>query len=187
MNASPSKTLFVPFLFAALAAISQARAETIQLGKIQFVANTNVKMFKFTGEAKSLVSKITRANGAIQSFEFTIPVAEIRTGMDVRDKHMYERIFTTADGKLPDLTYQSSKVECKAAEAGTQTCAISGKLTFHGETKEFPITATVKNGSEVSGKASVDVLQFGVKPEVLKYAKIVVENQVALDFEVKLQ
>jgi polyisoprenoid-binding protein YceI len=175
------------FLVATLVSASLARAESIHLGKIQFVANTNVKMFKFTGEAKDMTSKVVRAGGGLQSFEFTIPVAQIRTGMEVRDKHMYERIFTAADGKLPDLTYQSSKVDCKALEGGVQTCAITGKLTFRGETKEFPITAIVKNGSEVSGKASVDVLQFGVKPEVLKYAKIVVENQVALDFEVKLQ
>lgn len=75
-------------------------AESVQLGNIKFIANTNVRMFKFTGEVKDLSSSLARANGTLSSFELRIPVKSIRTGMDIRDKHMQERIFLTDKGSF---------------------------------------------------------------------------------------
>lgn len=184
----PLQIVKVTPLLLVLAGIASSSADSIHPTKVQFVANTNVKMFKFTGEAKDMTSTVARADGSLRSFEFAIPISAIKTGMDVRDKHMVERIFTTAEGKTPDVGYRSKKVECKPAnEPGTQTCSISGDLTIRGQTKDFPLVATLKNGSDVTGRATIDVLQFGVNPDSLKYAKVVVENQVALEFEAKLQ
>jgi len=176
-------TLAIAFL-----ASATCMAETVQLGTIKFVANTNVKMFKFTGEVKDLTSTVTRTKGAISAFELHIPVKSIKTGMDVRDKHMNERIFEDANKTLPDLVYQASKVDCQpAAPASPQTCQVTGNLTMRGETKPLPLTLTLNNDKDVSGSAVIDVLQFGVKPEVLKYSQIKVDNNVSLNFEVKLQ
>lgn len=163
-------------------------AESVQLGNIKFLANTNVKMFKFTGEVKDLSSSLVRTSGTLSSFELKIPVKSIKTGMDIRDKHMQERIFTATDNSMPDITYKASKADCKqGSSASEQNCVITGELNIRGEKQPFPLIVVLKDGSKVSGSAIIDVLQFGVKPELLQYSEIKVDNQVHLDFEVKIQ
>jgi len=51
----------------------------------------------------------------------------------------------------------------------------------------FPLKISIQDGSLVSGTTTIDVLQFGVKPEVLQYSEIKVDNLVRVDFEVKIQ
>jgi polyisoprenoid-binding protein YceI len=170
-----------------LLATANSWADTVQLGNIKFTANTNVRMFKFTGEVKDLTSSLARTNGTLSSFALTIPVKSIKTGMDIRDKHMQERVFTASDNTLPDITYKATSADCKpGASATEQVCVVAGQMSIRGETKPYPLTLTL-NGSKISGSTDIDVFQFGVKPELLQYSEIKVDNKVHLDFEVKIQ
>jgi polyisoprenoid-binding protein YceI len=177
-----------------LLAGSSAFAASVKIESVKFTANTNVKMFKFTGEAKDLSSEIVLATpvgqspSTLQSLVIHIPVSSLKTGMKIRDDHTRERIFTTDDGKVPDVLYQATHADCTPGKSPTeQNCRIEGQLSIRGEKKDFPLDLVLKNGTDASGTAMIDVLQFGVKPEVLKYTGIVVDPVVRLDFEAKIQ
>lgn len=163
-------------------------AESVQLGSIKFTANTNVKMFKFTGEVKDLSSTLVRTQGSLSSFELRIPVKSLQTGMGIRDKHMQERIFTASDNSMPDITYKATGADCQPGKSSTeQSCSLKGEMSIRGVKKTVPLTVLLENGSKVSGSAVIDVLQFEVKPELLQYSEIKVDPLVRVDFEVKLQ
>lgn len=177
-------------MFVAVAALwsVMASAETVKLGKVAFLAETNVKMFRFTGEAHELQAKIQRNGNQLSQLEIRIPVASIKTGMEIRDKHMVERIFTAVDGSTPDIVYVADKSDCKpGASSQEQSCVLSGKLTLRGEQKDFPLTVSFKDGSKVQGHAEINVLDFGVDPQTLLYSGIHVANKTSVDFEVSLQ
>ena len=165
-----------------------ALAETAKLGKVEFIAETNVKMFRFTGEAHELQAKIQRKGNQLIQLEIRIPVASIKTGMEIRDKHTVERIFTAADGSTPDILYSADKSDCKPGASSTeQICLLDGKLTIRGSQKPFPLTVSFKDDNKVQGHAIINVLDFGVDPNTLMYTGIHVDKNVAVDFEVSLQ
>jgi len=95
-------------------------ADSVQLGSVKFTASTNVRMFRFSGDVKELSSTLIRKNGKLSSFELHIPVKSIKTGMDIRDKHTQERIFTAADGSLPDISYVATQAECNAGASASE-------------------------------------------------------------------
>ena len=114
-----------------------ARAETIQHGKVEFLAVTNVKMFRFTGTAKEFQAKIDRKGAQLNALEIRIPVSSLKTGMEIRDKHTVERVFT-ADGSTPDIVFTADKSSCGAgASPSEQLCRVNGQLSFRGQRAPF--------------------------------------------------
>jgi polyisoprenoid-binding protein YceI len=170
--------------------IGNARAETVQ-GAITFLAQTNVPGFKFSGETKEFASRIERKGMALGSLEVKIPVDSLKTGMEVRDKHMRERVFAAADGTLPDIVFKAGKSACHpAGDAGAQDCEITGTLSLRGESKPYVLKASVTPSGaalRVKSHALVDVLQFGVAPEKLKWTKIEVNKDAVIDFDVEVK
>jgi polyisoprenoid-binding protein YceI len=176
---------FIVILAAGL--VSAAQAAPVQVGKLAFVAETNVKMFRFSGKAEAVQSKLEREGSKLTALEIRVPVAQLTTGMDIRDKHMHERIFVASDGTSPDIVFTASSGTCQPqASAGEELCTVSGKLSFRGTTRDFPLTLILKDGRKAIGKAVIDVLEFGVKPEALAWTSIKVNPRTQVDFEVEL-
>src|ERR1019366_2788043 len=124
----------------------------------------------FKGEAHEMQAKIQRTGNQLSALEIRIPVNSIKTGMEIRDKHTVERIFTAADGSTPDIVYTADKSTCKpGASDAEQSCLIDGKLTIRGQQRAYPLTVSLKNGNTVSGHTDVNVLDFGVDPQLLQY------------------
>ena len=103
---------------------SQADIETI-------VGTTN----KAKGEVKADLEK------AAGSVSITVPVASMKTGIDMRDEHLRSDQWVDAK-KFPDLTFVSKKVE-RDGDAKNRV-KVTGDFTMHGIAKEMTVTVEWK-------------------------------------------
>ncbi len=95
---------------------------------------------------------------------FTVPLATLKTGIDLRDRHMHEKYLEVA--KYPDAVLEVLWSVIKLPENGqTLTQTTNGKMTIHGKTKEVPVTYTVKRNGDVyeaSGKVPLNLKDFDI-------------------------
>ena len=137
-------------------------------------------------EAKELQATLERDGANLKSLELKIPVMALKTGMEIRVKHMRERVFTAADGKLPDIVFKAKESTCQAPKDGVSACEVKGSLSIRGVEKPYVCAVNLKNGNQVEGHVSLDVTDFGVTPAQLAYEAIKVNPKVVLDFSVKM-
>lgn len=156
-----------------------AFADSVALGKVEFLVDTNVKLFKFKGQAGELQSKLVHTGPQLTHLELSIPVQSLKTGMDMRDRHMRERIFTTPDGKTPDILFTADSVQCAAQ------CEVTGNLTIRGQTRPQKLMLTMKDPTHVEGTAQILLSTFGI--EAPSQAGVKVADAVAVNFAVELK
>lgn len=174
------KIFNVVLAFSVAVVLAQAAfADTVALGKVEFLVDTNIKMFKFKGEAQELQSKLEHTGTTLKHVELTIPVQSLKTGMDMRDRHMRERIFTTADGKTPDIVFKADSLSC------TGQCQLTGTLTIRGETRPQILQLSLKDSTHVEGTAKVELSKFGI--EAPSQAGVKVADAVDVHFDVVLK
>ena len=171
-----------------LAGVTPSFAQTplnlveIESGTAAFEASTNMPGIEVKGKSGALTAHVELSRDAdklvLQRIEATVPVNSLATGMKVRDEHMRRYIFTTPDGKEPDLRFVADNGLCGASGSGREfTCQLAGNLTIRGVARPLSISLHVKEqGSAGSLRAAGDGLvklsdygieppsQFGVKP-----------------------
>ena len=154
----------------------------IESGTAAFEASTNMPGIEVKGKSSALTAHVELTRDAeklvLQRIEASVPVNSLATGMKVRDEHMRRYIFTTPDGKVPDLRFVADSGHCGASTSGREfTCQLAGNLTIRGVARPLNISLHVKEqGSAGSLRAAGDGLvklsdygieppsQFGVKP-----------------------
>jgi polyisoprenoid-binding protein YceI len=94
----------------------------------------------------------------------TVPLANLRTGVELRDKHTKDAV--EAD-KYPTVTLKVARSALKFPAAGAESSGdAKGSLTLHGQTKDVTLHYSAKsNGStlDITGSTRVNVDDFGVK------------------------
>ncbi|QRK07398.1 YceI family protein [Archangium violaceum] len=95
---------------------------------------------------------------------FSVPLATLKTGIDLRDRHMQEKYLEVA--KYPEAVLEVLWTAIKLPENGqTVTQTTNGKMTIHGKTKEVPVTYTVKRNGDVyeaSGKVPLNLKDYDI-------------------------
>src|SRR5437588_10508686 len=138
---------------AALALADNNSTESINIavegGTASFVANTNVAAISVKGKSAALKARVNlrRSQEGLQldRIEALIPVKSLVTGMGVRDDHMRKYIFTTADGKTPDIRFQGENATCSSAGSGHEsTCQVAGSLSIRGVARPFTIPLKIR-------------------------------------------
>ncbi len=84
----------------------------------------------------------------------TVPVASLKTGIDLRDEHLRSDKWLDAE-KYPDITFTAESFDLvqKNAEKGLWETKVAGKLTIHGVTRDLETTArVVRHSPELSKK-----------------------------------
>ncbi len=109
----------------------------------------------------------------------TVGLGSIKTGIDLRDKHMKEKYLETP--KYPNAVFTVEKSRIRSPGEGD----IDGKLQLHGITK--PIRLHYKaSGSDkqstVTGSAHVNMKDFNI--EVPSYLGVTVKPDVTVTFKV---
>jgi len=103
----------------------------------------------------------------------TIPVADLKTGIDKRDEHLRSETWLDA-ARYPEITFAADSLKRKK---DSDVWTYKGKLTIHGVTKDLEGEATVKKLPAAVGKA----LGPG------EWVKVKTEFQVPLaDFDIKV-
>lgn len=153
-------------------------------GEAEFKARSNLSALEIKGSSKSSTGTVkVSENGrgiALEALKINIPVASLQTGIGIRDRHMREKIFTTEDGKIPDVSFESAKSVCEKAKEGYQ-CQAQGTLSMHGKSLNttIPVSLT-KSGDVFVAKADFDIglKDFGVEPP--SHFGVTVDNAVAV-------
>jgi polyisoprenoid-binding protein YceI len=78
----------------------------------------------------------------IERLEAVLPVRTLNTGLGLRDEHMRKYVFTTADGKLPDVRFVAERASCSGT-GGSYLCKVSGDLIIRDIPRRFTIDLKV--------------------------------------------
>ena len=157
------------------AAESAAATQTVAVenGAASFFLPTNIPAIEISGKSSALHARVQvqrDANGVtLEHIEAWMPVKTLVTGMALRDQHMRKHIFTTAAGDIPDLRFESGKIDCPGVAPGREaTCAVTGALSIRGAAKAFSIPLKVRQetGSgafRAMGDGVVKLSDYGIE------------------------
>ena len=145
--------LFVPFLLFAFSAVELKPVDADD------AVTFNIKNFGINtkGSFKGLKGKIkwNPENPASSSFDVSIDVNTINTGIELRDKDLQKENYFNA-AKYPTINFVSTSVAANN---------VTGNLTIKGVTKQVTIPFTVApsgNGYLFQGNFSISRKDFGV-------------------------
>jgi polyisoprenoid-binding protein YceI len=143
-------------------------------GKASFSAAGKGFAIDSEGDAP-IDAEISKADGMI-SGTFTVKMADLKTGIALRDKHLCEALNC---GKYPKAIFVLSPFAMKDGE-GTFT----GSLELAGKKAPFSGKATLR-GSQVTAKGTIKLTDHGVTPPNYKDVGAV-SNEVEVKIDVAL-
>ena len=105
-----------------------------------------------TGISNAVTGKVTFKVDDIKTLKgsISVPVASLKTGIDLRDEHMKSENWMDAEN-YPDITFVIKNVSDVKIETDNRLQAkVTGDFTTHGVTKEIvvPVTLTYLDESE---------------------------------------
>jgi polyisoprenoid-binding protein YceI len=160
------------------------------VGAATFVANTDVPTISVTGRSTALrANTLVREDQAgikLERIEAWVPVNTLNTGMSFRDEHMRKLIFTTADGKVPDVRFEAGKTTCPAPGAKRNTtCQVAGTLSIRGVSRPFAVTLKVHQQAQVFKvvtDGTIRLSDYGIDPPSEFAVKTKDEVELHLEF-----
>lgn len=159
---------------------AQTFAVTIPLtGTMSFLAVGRPAMIKIRGESDKAYGKAELEKSV--SGSISLPIESIKTGIDMRDRHMRERYLEAA--KYPDavLTFKDL-----ALKDGDSTIELPALFKIHGVEKPVKVKADLHvDAKSISAKGhfEVNLTDYGI--EIPSYAGIKVADKVEISAEVK--
>lgn len=159
---------------AALALPFVAQASLVRMGDaaVQFTA-IGPGGLRIGGRSGDL--QVTDTGAAIK---VTVPLAGLKTGIDLRDRHMKEKYLHVAQYPNAVLEVQRAALKQPAA-GGSVTAEVDGTLLLHGVTKpvHFKYAAKHEGGRiRVDGGLRIDIRNHGI--EVPSYMGLKVKPEV---------
>jgi len=167
-----SFVFIVCFTAASLGAANNGTTAAVERGAASFVVSTTVPGISVKGkstalEARAVVERV--ADGLrLENVEASIPVKSLLTGMVIRDEHMRRYIFTTAEGKTPDLRFEAAEAACTAQSGRSNefSCQVSGSLAIRGVARPFSIPLKIRaEGAayRAAGESIVKLSDYGIE------------------------
>jgi polyisoprenoid-binding protein YceI len=124
-----------------------------------------------------------------QKITVTVPLANLKTGIDLRDKHMREKYLQVA--QFPNAELEVSRASLNLPADGSNAAGSGqGTMKIHGKSKPVTFKYTAKRAGttyEVSGNVQVNVKDYGI--EIPSYMGVTVKPDVdvAVKFTAKDQ
>src|SRR5690606_27948511 len=112
---------------------------------------------------------------------FQVKLDTLKTGIELRDKHMTEKYLET--GKYPKASLILDKAKLVLPASGSQKGKTTGILKLHGKSKEVPVEFEIKGNQgsyAVKATMKVNYKDFGI--DVPSYMGVTVKPD--LDVEV---
>jgi polyisoprenoid-binding protein YceI len=140
-------------------------------GSVSFEVATNMFSTKVRGKSSALTGGTRLRDSAsglqLEHLEAVVPVASLRTGINLRDEHMRKYIFQTADRQLPDVRFSADAAECSPPDAsGMYACVASGALSIRGMSRPFAMALKVTRDADlfrVRGDGTVALSTYGIE------------------------
>ncbi len=137
---------------AAIALLGAASAPALQDGGTTYHVGHHAKFvnisFESQADIETIVGTANAASGEVRldgqgggSVSLSVPVAALKTGIDMRDEHLRSPMWLDA-AKFPAITFVSKKAE--PVKDQPSKVAVTGDLTVHGVAKEIAVTVEWK-------------------------------------------
>jgi polyisoprenoid-binding protein YceI len=189
-----SFVIIVCFTAASLGAANNSTTAAVEGGAASFVVNTTVPGISVKGKSTALQAHAVVEGVAdglhLENMEASIPVKSLLTGMAIRDEHMRRYIFTTADGKTPDLRFEAAEASC-AVQSGRSSdffCQVSGSLAIRGVARPFSIPLKIRaegTAYRATGKSIVKLSDYGIEQPSQFGVRTADEVQLHIEFSCK--
>lgn len=165
-------------------------------GTVSFTADTNFSAVTVHGKSDRLMARFRireeEGNLVIENLDAELDSSNLTTGMNIRDRHMRERIFTTSNGSVPPLRFHSDQVTCPAAGGGAQSaCEFNGTFFLRGVGQPLKVALRIRpEGSgkrqyRVSGQGTIRLSEFGIEPPTQLGVTVKDDVNLRLDFLAK--
>ncbi len=108
-----------------------------------------------------------------------VPLGNLKTGIDLRDKHMREKYLEVA--KYPNAELSVPRASLKVPASGSASGAAQGTMKIHGKTKSVTFNYTASRSGakfDVAGDVHVNINDYGI--EVPSYLGVTVKPDVAI-------
>jgi polyisoprenoid-binding protein YceI len=178
---------YLPFVCLFASAIASGADIAVEGGAASFVVSTNVPAISVKGKTTALQAHARVQQSAeglqLERIEASLPVKSILTGMSIRDEHMRRYIFTTGDGKMPDLRFEAASAACSA-----NLCQVAGTLAIRGVARPFSIPLKLRaDGAtfHVAGDSVVKLSDYGIEQPSQFGVKTSNDIQLHLEFSAK--
>ena len=173
-------------------ALAQEQVYAINQSTVTFSAQANVRALTVHGATSSGRGTVTieqRGDGSLgfQALRFSVPVKSIKTGMSLRDEHMYHKIFQAASGEFPDIQFTSTAGSCQVS-AQKKTCVATGTLTIAGKSRDQTISVLVSKQDKryrATGETSISLSRFDI-PRPRQFG-VTVKNDVRITVDITTQ
>jgi polyisoprenoid-binding protein YceI len=153
-------------------------------GTVAFTVGANIPYLKVSGSSTELhgggQATVAGNTATIRSLRFELDPKTFKTGIKLRDKHLYEKVFAASDGSVPALVLQAPVF---TATLDSKTSKWQGQLraqvTMRGVTKPVAFSATIDKkgaGAVVNANGTIKTSDFGVK--TISYAGATVNDDV---------
>lgn len=105
--------------------------------------------FESQADIETIVGTTNKAKGTVKadlekgvgSVTLAVPVASLKTGIDLRDEHLRSEQWLDA-AKFPEITFASKKAE--PVKDAKNKVKVTGEFTMHGVTKEMTVVVEWK-------------------------------------------
>jgi polyisoprenoid-binding protein YceI len=149
-------------------------------GKISFSVGSNVPFVKVSGSSSAVNGAgegTIKGNVAeVHSAHFELDPKTLKTGIGMRDQHMYEHVFTAANGSMTPVVLKTGGFQAKRNSAsGKWEADFQAQLTMRGVTRSVRFHgAAEEKGSRIliTAEGVVKTSEFGVKPIAYSGAKV---------------
>jgi polyisoprenoid-binding protein YceI len=172
-------------MLAALLVITtgQLRADPaykVRGGEVSFSVDANVPFLKVSGSSSAVkgsgdgtvAGNVAQVRGA----HFELDPKTLKTGISLRDQHMYEQVFTAANGSITPVVLRTGTFQAKRnPTSGKWEASFQAQLTLRGVTRpvRFHASAEQKNTEVIiSAEGVIKTSEFGVKPITYSGARV---------------
>lgn len=159
----------------------------IAAAKLTKQGDATVK-FQATGPAGFKMEGTTHdlaVNEDAGKLAFAVKLATVKSGIDLRDKHMCEK-YLHCD-KYPEAKLVVDKSALKLPDAGAESAGSApGQLTIHGQTKPVTVAYKVKrdgNSYNVHASTHIKYTEFGVEQAGYGPVSVKPDVDIVVDFK----
>jgi polyisoprenoid-binding protein YceI len=164
-------------------AIGQLRADpgyTVKDGEVSFRVGANVPFLKVSGSSSAVKGSgegtVAGNVARVRSARFELDPKTLKTGMGLRDQHMYEQVFTAANGSITPVVLKTGGFQATRDPAsGKWEADFQAQLTLRGVTRPVRFHGSAQPtgaGVTISAEGVVKTSEFGVKPITYSGARV---------------
>lgn len=144
---------------------------------ISFVSEMDIE--DILGTSNAISGSVDLTKGA---FNIKVPVASLKTGIDMRDEHLRSGMWLDAENN-PDLVFEGAKID----DIGGGKYKVTGKFWARGEAKDLAVVIKLKkipaakaskiglgdgNWIRVRGEFALKLSDFGIEIPGMAAAKV---------------